>query len=231
MLRFLAFLPILASLFIGCLLLSCQPKPSLSSKEKGGHQKVTDARVDELVRECQVCHGVKEAQRGPILDGMEYSYLFDQLQKFRSGIRGQNPQNRSEYLMGIGARKIQNDVEAAYLAEWFSRQPPKPALYTVSGDLKNGKDFYESRCASCHGQQAEGNRLVAGPSLNRLEGWYFLDQMRKFQGDFRGYHPLDERGRVMAASAKDISDRTLRDVVAYVVESFGPPEQPSSREW
>ena len=31
-----------------------------------------------------------EAQRGPILDGMEYWYLSEQLQKFHAGIRGQN---------------------------------------------------------------------------------------------------------------------------------------------
>ena len=51
------------------------------------------------VQECRVCHGTQEAQRGPILDGMEYWYLSEQLQKFHAGIRGQNPQNRSEYLM------------------------------------------------------------------------------------------------------------------------------------
>ena len=133
--------------------------------------------------------------------------------------------------MGIGVKKIQNDIEAAYVAEWFSSQPTKPAVRTVSGDLEKGKQFYSSHCASCHGLQAEGNRFVSGPALNSLEGWYFLDQMRKFRGGLRGYHPLDERGRIMAASAKNISDGTLRDVVAYVVESFGPPQEPSSRSW
>ena len=32
-----------------------------------------------LVRKVWVCHGVNEAQRGPILDGMDYWYLLDQL--------------------------------------------------------------------------------------------------------------------------------------------------------
>lgn len=99
------------------------------------------ARAQELVQGCQVCHGVKEAQRGPILDGMEYWYLYDQLQKFRSGVRGQNPQNRSEHLMGIGVKKINNDLEAAYLADWFARQSPKPAVRTVVGDMERGSCF------------------------------------------------------------------------------------------
>ena len=79
------------------------------------------------VQECRVCHGTQEAQRGPILDGMEYWYLSEQLQKFHAGIRGQNPQNRSEYLMGVGARKINNQVEIAYLATGLqSRSQNRP---------------------------------------------------------------------------------------------------------
>ncbi|MEC7401053.1 MAG: hypothetical protein VX821_03575, partial [Verrucomicrobiota bacterium] len=29
------------------------------------------SRMDALIAECSVCHGVSEAQRGPILNGME----------------------------------------------------------------------------------------------------------------------------------------------------------------
>ena len=188
------------------------------------------ARVDTLVSECRVCHGTKESQRGPILDGMEYWYLYDQLQKFRSGLRGQNPENRSEHMMGVGIRKIKNDLESAYIANWFSQQAPKPAVRTIRGDVKKGKKFYEQRCASCHGENGEGNRLVLGPALNRLEGWYFLDQMRKFRKGTRGYHPNDEGGQVMMAASQDISDGTLKDVVAYVVHAHGPPDAPSKRD-
>ena len=172
--------------------------------------------MGELVRECRVCHGVEESQRGPILDGMESWYLHDQLQKFRSGIRGQNPENRSEYLMGVGVKKLQNDLESFYLADWFAQQEPKPAVRTIRGDLDRGKLFYDARCASCHGEKAEGNRLVAGPALNRLEGWYFLEQMRKFRSGQRGYHSQDETGQIMAAASNGIADNTLKDVVAYI---------------
>lgn len=187
-------------------------------------------RAQALVQECTVCHGTKEAQRGPILNGMETWYLTDQLEKFRSGLRGARASNRSEYLMGVGVKKIESDFELAYLADWFAGQDPVPAIRTVRGDLQKGKAFYEERCASCHGAEGEGNRLVRGPSLRRLEGWYFLEQMRKFRSGERGYHPLDEGGRAMAAVSKNISTGTLRDVVAYCVETFGPEEAPSNRE-
>ena len=209
---------------------SCQPDQSNPLRISKTMEKESMARMGELVRECRVCHGVEEAQRGPILDGMEYWYLYDQLQKFRSGIRGQNPENRSEHLMGIGIKKLQNDLESSYLADWFARQDPKPAVRTVRGDAERGKLFYEARCASCHGEKAEGNRLLAGPALNRLEGWYFLEQMRKFRSDGRGYHPLDETGRMMAAASKGIADSTLKDVVAYIVNTYGPEDEPTMFE-
>ena len=193
-------------------------------------EKESMARVGQLVAECRVCHGVEEAQRGPILDGMEYWYLYEQLQKFRSGIRGQNPDNRSEHLMGLGVKKIKNDLESAYLADWFASQEPKPAVRTVKGNVERGKLFYDARCASCHGETAAGNRLVAGPALNRLEGWYFLEQMRKFRSDHRGYHNQDDTGSTMAAASKGITDSTLKDVVAYIVNTYGPEDEPSMRD-
>ena len=188
------------------------------------------AKAEAKAMECMVCHGTKEAQRGPILDGMEVWYLTEQMEKFRAGIRGNRPSNRSEHLMGVGARKIESDLELAYLADWFANRPPVAAIRTVRGEVEKGKEFYEQRCASCHGANGEGNRLVRGPSLQRLEGWYFLEQMRKFRSGERGYHTFDEGGRVMAAASKDISDGTLRDVVAYCVETFGPEEAPSNRD-
>lgn len=183
-----------------------------------------------MVNECLVCHGTKEAQRGPILDGMEYWYLFEQLQKFHSGIRGQHPDNRSEYLMGVGVRKVNNQVEMAYLANWFANQEPRPAIRTIQGDLAEGKKLYIQRCSQCHGEEAEGNAKLQSPALDKLEGWYFIEQMRKFRSGDRGYHPKDEWGRVMAATAKDLADWDLKNLIAYVIEEFGLPEPQNIKE-
>ena len=192
---------------------------------------VSDSQRGEiLVAECMLCHSNKEAQRGPILHGMEMWYLMDQLEKFRSGVRGKLASNRSEYLMGVGARKIKDDFELAYVANWFSEQDPLPAIRTVRGSLEEGKEYYNQRCASCHGGGGEGNRLLNAPSLQRLEGWYFLEQMRKFRSGDRGYHPQDIGGQAMAAASQEISDRNLRNVVAYCVDAFGPEEELSNRD-
>ena len=182
------------------------------------------SRMDALIAECSVCHGVSEAQRGPILNGMESWYLSDQMNKFRSGVRGGRPSNRSEHLMGIGARKIQSDLEVAYLAHFYSSQPPKPAIRTVRGDLEIGGKIYERRCLSCHGAEGQGNPQIHSPSLTKLEGWYFLEQMRKFRSGDRGYDRRDHPGRIMAAASKEFSDTDLRNLVAYCIDAFGLEE-------
>ena len=126
--------------------------------------------------------------------------------------------------MGVGIRPIQNEVEVAYLAHWFSTQSPQPAIRTVHGNFEMGKDLYVRRCSSCHGESGEGNQTLLSPSLTRLEGWYFYQQMRKFREGSRGYDPRDEGGRVMAAASKNLSDYDIRNLVVYCVESFGLEE-------
>ena len=41
---------------------------------------------------------------------------------------------------------------------------------------------------------------------------------------------MDEGGKAMAAVSKGLSTGTMRDVVAYCVETFGPEEAPSNRD-
>ena len=209
------------------ILAGCLPE---SGQRKSSSLAETSRRPEALVAECALCHSTIEAQRGPILNGMDHWYLLEQIQKFRSGVRGQNPENRSEYLMGVAAKKIPNDYEMAFLANWFAKQKPLAAVHTVPGDPEMGADLYAKRCASCHGENAEGKRETFSPSLTRMEGWYFLDQMRKFRSGLRGKSPADLGGQVMAAASVGLTNQQLRDIVAYVVEAFGPPRALSLRE-
>ena len=77
--------------------------------------------------------------------------------------------------------------------------------------------------------RAEGNHKLKSPALDKLEGWYFIEQMRKFRSGQRGYHPKDEWGRVMASAAKDLADWDLKNLIAYVIGEFGLPEAESLR--
>ena len=212
--------------FSGCSPATTEPEPERSPASEDGSDSVA---VLPLVAECALCHSVKEAQRGPILHGMDEWYLADQIQKFRSGIRGKDPANRSEYLMGVAVKKVLDEEQGRALAKWFAAQQPMPALRTVRGDVEKGALLYATRCASCHGEKGEGKREILSPSLSRLEGWYFIDQMRKFRNGMRGKNPSDVGGQAMAAAVADFTPQQIKDVVAYAVEAFGLPEAPSTR--
>ena len=108
---------LLCSLTFGVMVAGCRQPVEVAEPKEPVDPLV---RAQALAQECMVCHGTKEAQRGPILNGMETWYLTDQLEKFRAGIRGKRASNRSEYLMGIGVQKIRSDYELAYLADWFA---------------------------------------------------------------------------------------------------------------
>ena len=147
---------------------------------------------------------------------MEYWYLSEQLQKFHAGIRGQNPENRSEYLMGIGTRKIVDQIEIAYLADWFAKQEPKPAIRTIQGDKVLGKKLYEQRCVQCHGERAEGNLKAeilpwiarkVGILLNRCES---LDPEKSVVI----IHKMNG-GKVMATASKELADWDLKNLIFY----------------
>ncbi|MFP6901668.1 MAG: c-type cytochrome [Opitutales bacterium] len=183
-----------------------------------------------IVAECALCHSTKEAQRGPILHGMDEWYLLTQIQKFHVGTRGRNPDNRSEYLMGVVVKQIRDKREMALAAKWFAGQEAMPAIRTILGDLRAGASVYLSRCAVCHGEKAEGKLETASPSLSKLEGWYFIDQMRKFRNGQRGQHGLDPGGQVMAVAISNLTPTQIKDVVAYVVDAFGPPDAPTLRQ-
>ena len=66
--------------------------------------------------------------------------------------------------------------------------------------------------------------LLAGPALNCLEGWYFRTNEKVPVGPW-GYHNQDDTGRTMAAASKGITDSTLKDVVAYIVNTYGPEDE------
>ncbi|MFP6854189.1 MAG: c-type cytochrome [Opitutales bacterium] len=215
---------------LACGVLFCMAFGCSSNAPQEGASSSLDRPLGSTLSACALCHSTKEAQRGPILHGMDAWYLLAQIQKFHTGIRGQNPKNRSEHLMGVAIRKIGSKQEMTSLSQWFANQKPMPAIPTVRGDLANGKILYATRCASCHGEKAEGKRELSSPSLSQLEGWYFLDQMRKFRSGMRGKHPLDTAGQAMVAAVADFSPAQLRDVVAFAVDAFGLPKAPSSRK-
>ena len=67
---------------------------------------------------------------------------------------------------------------AAYLAGLSAPAVEVPA----TGDLKNGNNYYQSKCGACHGGKAEGNVALNAPALAFLDAAYLTRQSQKLPG-------------------------------------------------
>jgi len=194
-------------LLVSGLFAGCNRSPSLSP------EKLNEAKA--IFESCLVCHSTREMQRGPIIDGLPAWYTSIQLRKFQQGIRGQNPANKSELLMGSARDRFTDEETIWLLAQYIESLPTQPYQPVVRGNAENGATLYQS-CIPCHGKQGEGNEILKSPPLNNLEDWYLLDQLRKFATGKRGYHPKDIEGIQMAYTLVNLDDQDFKDLVAHI---------------
>lgn len=191
----------------------CVQKPN--KVVDNGNGRIGNRSGKVLYQSCMLCHSLQEMQRGPILDGMESWYVLEQLEKFKKGIRGKNPNNRAEHLMGASMERLENLDEMQTVSHYIQNLPKRKYLTTIKANQNNGRLLYQ-KCALCHGIDAKGIKIKNSPSLRTQEDWFLLDQLRKYKAGLRGNHPDDTYGRVMAEAVRDWKDSELKDVVVYL---------------
>ena len=106
----------------------------------------------------------------------------------------------------------QDDFESwlAQQTTWSDIQVRAPS------DPTAGKDLYMV-CASCHGQQGEGNIASNAPRLAGLPDWYIERQLNYYKRGIRGAHKDDIYGQQMAPMANLLADDSaIRNVTAYI---------------
>ncbi len=183
-----------------------------------GVQADTDAKA--RFQTCIACHG--DAGQGnptvgaPALAGQGAAYLERQLKHFKAGVRGADPRDTQGAQMKAMAGTL-SDADIPLVANYLSALPrPVPTTAQV-GDLKNGNNYYQSKCGACHGGQAEGNPGLNAPGLAALDAAYLKHQYQNFQLGIRGTHTDDKFGRQMKMMATSLpTDKDLDDVIAYI---------------
>jgi cytochrome c oxidase subunit 2 len=101
------------------------------------------------------------------------------------------------------------------VAAYIESLPDNPAAQTIKGDIKNGKDLYET-CSKCHGRQAEGRWSVNAPRMAGMSDWYLLTQLKNFKHGLRGAHPRDVTGRQMETMVLSLNEEKMQDIIAYI---------------
>ena len=107
--------------------------------------------------------------------------------------------------------------DASALAAWLADLPSPAVSEPQAGDLRNGNNFYQSKCGACHGGKAQGNEALNAPALAWLDAAYLERQYRNFAQGLRGAHPDDRFGKQMRMMSTSLpEDKDLVDVIAFI---------------
>jgi len=197
---------------LALLTLTCLPWQSIAARAQA------DAAAQ--YQPCIACHGAagqgNTALGAPALAGQGAAYLERQLKHFKTGIRGADPRDTQGAQMKAMASAL-DDAAIALIASYLSALPRPVPVTAQAGDLKNGNNYYQSKCGACHGGAAEGNPGLNAPGLAWLDAPYLKHQYQNFQQGVRGTHTEDKFGRQMKLMATSLpTDKDLDDVIAYM---------------
>ena len=188
-----------------------------------------NARGRELWQFCQQCHMEDGAGNAlylaPNIAGLPEWYVFRQLQKFHSGIRGTNFDDVSGMRMRPVGLWLANDADMKAAAAFVASLPVvEPAPSLAGGDAERGKALY-TPCTACHGPEAKGMEVLGAPPLDHQNDWYLLTQLEHFKAGIRGSNAQDVQGAQMRPMAMLLADQqAMKDVIAYIFSLGNAPQ-------
>ncbi|BEH15274.1 c-type cytochrome [Marinobacter shengliensis] len=159
---------------------------------------------EERIRFCGYCHGRDGNSKRdyiPNLAAQHPLYLFEQFEKFGSGAR-------EDYVMSQLAKTLTVE-ERINIAVYYSEQKAQPRPGADPRLAGKGGQFYDQRCAACHGQTAEGFRDM--PRLAGQPAEYVTLALKRFQG----MDPTKHRSPMIGISAV-LSETDIQALAAYL---------------
>jgi cytochrome c oxidase subunit 2 len=174
-----------------------------------------------LFQNCQQCHGTNgEGNRlslAPAIAGLEQWYVESQLGFFRSGGRGDHPQDIPGLRMRPMSRSLTTDAQVKAVSAYVASMPPvNPEPLLTGGDPQKGQALY-ALCQQCHGAKGEGNQTLNSPRLRHSSDWYLASALERYKAGIRGTSPKNPNGALMRGMAMSLADdQAIKDVVAYI---------------
>jgi cytochrome c oxidase subunit 2 len=169
---------------------------------------------------CASCHGANgegnKTMNAPALAGQSEVYLTRQLGNFRSGLRGTASGDTFGAQMRPMAMAIGTDAQVANVAAFIASMDANAEAHDGGGDAAAGQGQY-GVCASCHGQNGEGNEALGGARLDILADWYIIRQISNFKSGVRGSGTGDTFGAQMKGMSMTVAtDAAAANVAAYI---------------
>jgi cytochrome c oxidase subunit 2 len=182
----------------------------------------TDAatRGKELFQTCAPCHGTDGSGNpsvgAPNIAGMKEWYVEEELDKFRSGVRGMQFSDMEGMRMRPMALSLNSEDDVKTVAHYVETMPQVRHVASLPGDPQAGQAIFAT-CAACHGDNGAGNEDLKAPRIAGVDDWYLATELRKFRSGVRGANPKDSGGRLMRPMARGLANEdAIRNVIAYV---------------
>lgn len=160
------------------------------------------AKAPAVVSQCMPCHGPNgrsEYESWPSLAGQKPSYLLQQLQDFKSGVR-QHP-------MMAPIVSVLSEPDMKTLADFFGKQPPRQPSPTAA---RGAMPAAGAACIACHDNAA----LPIEPYLHAQQAPYLVEQIKAFRDGTR-------KNATMQAMVQPLSDKDI-DAIAEHFSTLAP---------
>ena len=164
----------------------------------GGHGRFLQTGRREVGAEGNQATGT------PRLVGLQEWYLVKQMMKFRTGLRGNEPQDNFGQQMLLAAKALPNKQAIHDIAAYIMtlKADPLPRTAKTETPLESTDLFWH--CTHCHGSKGQGinegytrNPSALHPPAPKLagqHGWYSTRQIQNFKSRIRGSQLEDKEG-------------------------------------
>lgn len=161
--------------------------------------------LTERLEQCKSCHGAdgnSQMDNVPSLAGQPEFFLLNQLVLMREGVR------KIEAMAPFVKDLKDEDIQA--IASHFTKLERKRTPEKIDPTLvsKGAELAQKLRCASCHGNQLQGETQIPAIAGQRID--YMLDVMKAFRDNKR-----EGADTNMSAAVFGITDRDLEAIAHY----------------
>jgi cytochrome c553 len=193
------------------------------SSSKLGH--AADGAEALFQKVCAQCHGEKgqgkTELKTPSIANEPAWYVTTQLTNFHDGRRGNDASVDPQGAMMAAIAKSLSAEQIQSIARHVEKLPlVVPEEREIPGaDVRRGQELFYERCMECHRYNASGEMAFGSPPLVGRQGWYLLDQLRKFKNLHRGAAKGDEKGAKMVQMATLFieDEQAMKNVVGYIL--------------
>jgi cytochrome c553 len=165
---------------------------------------------------CSACHGADGNSVNPVwpsIAGQHPTYILEQLQAFKSGVR-------QEPLM-LGQVMLLSDEDMANLAVFYGEKPAAAKSVADATTVDLGARLYRggdpedntAACIACHGPKGRGNPAASVPSVKGQYAVYSAAQLRAYAS---GRRTSDGPTRVMRDIAEKLTESEILAVTSYM---------------